>query len=55
MLFIPNTAQTHIQKTAPGPPVAIAVATPPIDVHPTAPPIAMQPASIGDIVPSCFE
>ena len=35
MVLIPNTADTHIQKIAPIPPLAIAVATPPILPVPT--------------------
>ena len=33
--YIPNTAETHIQKIAPGPPTNIAVATPAILPVPT--------------------
>ncbi len=37
-----RSAATHSQNSAPGPPVAIAVATPDILDTPTVPPIAME-------------
>ena len=45
----PKNATTHIQNTAPGPPNAMAVATPTILPVPTRPESAMQNASNDDI------
>ena len=45
---MPKKAHTHIQNTAPGPPVATAVATPAMLPLPTQPPMATHTASKGD-------
>lgn len=41
---MPNSAATHNQNKAPGPPVAIAVPTPEMLETPTDPPMAMDTA-----------
>ena len=45
LVLIPNIAVTHIQNTAPGPPVCIATATPAIFPIPTVPANALDNAS----------
>ena len=42
---MPKKAETHIQKTAPGPPVSIAEVTPMMLPVPTVPEIAAENAS----------
>lgn len=49
---IPSRPDTHIQKTAPGPPEAIAVATPAMLPTPTVPPMATETAWKGVTSPS---
>ena len=49
---MPNAAQTHIQKIAPGPPMRMAVATPPMLPLPTVEASAVDSAWNGVIVPS---
>ncbi len=41
---MPNTAQTHIQKMAPGPPRVMATATPAILPMPIVPAMALESA-----------
>ena len=48
---MPNAAQTHIQKIAPGPPMRIAVATPPMLPLPTVEASAVESAWNGVIAP----
>ena len=49
---MPRNAATQTQKSEPGPPTAIADATPAMLPQPTQPPIAIHTASKGDTVPS---
>ena len=49
---MPNRAVTHIQKIAPGPPSAIAVATPARLPVPTWPDSAVESAAKGEISPA---
>lgn len=49
---MPSSAEHHIQNTAPGPPMAIAPATPAILPVPTVPASAVQTAWNGVIAPS---
>ena len=51
-VHIPRIAEIHIQKTAPGPPIAIAPATPAILPVPTVAASAVQTAWNGVIAPS---
>ena len=57
LLADPMIAKIHIQKTAPGPPVTIAVATPAMFPTPIRAPIPMQKASKEETLlmafPSC--
>ena len=50
LLADPMMAKIHIQKTAPGPPVTIAVATPAMFPTPMRAPIPMQKASNEEIL-----
>jgi hypothetical protein len=52
MVAIPITAEIHIQNTAPGPPITIAVATPAIFPFPTIPDNADMSAWNGVMFPS---
>ena len=52
---MPNTPVIHIQKTAPGPPARIAVATPTIDPVPMVAASAVASAPKLEISPSPFE
>ena len=47
LVAIPRKPEIHIQKIAPGPPAAIAVATPAMFPTPTVPPSAMFNAANG--------
>ena len=49
---MPKKAQIQSQNIAPGPPTAIAEATPEIFPAPTQPPTATQTASKGDTLPA---
>ena len=49
---MPTNPMTHIQKIAPGPPSAIAVATPAIFPVPTVADMAVNKADLGGISPS---
>ena len=49
---MPTVAVTHIQATAPGPPISIAVATPPMLPLPTVEASAVESAWNGVMVPS---
>ena len=51
---MPKAAQARIQNRDPGPPTAMAAATPPRDPTPTAPPTATQMASKGETFPARF-
>ena len=51
-MHIPRIAEIHIQNTAPGPPIAIAPATPAIFPVPTVPARAVQTAWKGVMEPS---
>ena len=50
-LEAPNSAMTHIQKIAPGPPMVSAVATPTIFPVPIEPARAVKSACTGEILP----
>ena len=54
LLADPMIAKIHIQKTAPGPPTMIALATPAMLPTPTRAPRPMQNASNDDTVWLCF-
>jgi hypothetical protein len=51
-MIIPTREDSHIQNKAPGPPTAIAVATPPIFPFPIIPPSEARYAWKGVIFPS---
>lgn len=51
---IPRSAEIHIQKIAPGPPIVIAVATPPMFPTPIVLAIAVHAAANPDTVPSPY-
>ena len=51
-MIIPTRAASHIQNTAPGPPVAMAVATPPMFPTPMVVPRAMLMASAEERIPA---
>ena len=52
LVIIPTRAMTHIQKTAPGPPTAMAAATPAMLPLPTVPASTVERAWKGFRVPS---
>ncbi len=52
MVPMPTNPEIHIQKSAPGPPAVIAVATPAMLPLPTIPPTAVARAPSGEMSPS---